>query len=524
MLYLLHQIVDESARRYPDRDAFCYGSETLNYRTLAQRANGLAGILRDEGVNEGDRVGLLLPKCLDMPVAVFGVLKAGATMVPLDAQSPVDRLAVIIRDAGIRYLIATPDQLRLVRALLASGDLAISLIIGPGPEPASDLPCRTIPWQSVAPSKRAPKIALVEDDPAYLLFTSGSTGQPKGILHSHRSGLTYARLSADTYGVRPEDRLGSFAPLHFDQSTFDFYTGPLCGATTVLIPRAFAVATASLAALMEEAALTIWYSVPSVLVQLVLQGALADRNLSQLRWILFGGESFPLKHLEKLMSLAPNARFSNVYGPTEVNQCTYHHLSSQTHLTEAIPIGRVWPNTQALILDENDSPVTRGEPGELLIRSPTMMLGYWRRPELNERAFYFRTRDSGVRDRFYRTGDLVRTRPDGNMEFLGRKDRQIKTRGYRVELDEIEHLLCMHDRVEEAATYTVEDSQQGLLIEAAVVAAGRDSLSQKDLAIHLAKHLPPYARPRRVMVLEEFPRTRTGKIDRNALRALTPSG
>lgn len=526
MLYLLHQIVDRSADRYPDRDAFCYGSDALSYRALAQRANGLAGTLHDEGVKAGDRVGVLMPKCLEMPIAVFGVLKAGAVMVPLDTQTPVGRLVQIIRSAGIRQLITTPDQLRLLKALLATADSPVNLIIGI--EPAAELPCRTLAWHSVASSGQAPDVARVEDDPAYLLFTSGSTGQPKGILHSHRSGLAYARLSADTYGVRPEDRLGSFAPLHFDQSTFDFYTGLLCGATIVLIPRAFAVATASLAALMEEAALTIWYSVPSVLVQLVLQDALADRDLSALRWVLFGGEAFPLKHLEKLMSLAPNARFSNVYGPTEVNQCTFYHLTGQTPLTEALPIGRVWPNTEALILGDDDSPVAPGEPGELLIRSPTMMLGYWQQPELNERAFFYRTRDSGVRDRFYRTGDLVRAGSDGNLEFLGRKDRQIKTRGYRVELDEIEHLLNLHESVEEAATYTVEALREGLLIEAAVIASEGARLSQKDLAKnlirHLARHLPPYARPRRVIVLDEFPRTRTGKIDRNALSRLPDAG
>ena len=247
---------------------------------------------------------------------------------------------------------------------------------------------------AVNKSEKAPLLmealltAMANNDPAYLLFTSGSTGQPKGILHSHHSGLAYARLAADTYGLSHNDRLANFAPLHFDQSTFDFYAGPLRGATTIMIPPGYAIATQSLASLMADERITIWYSVPSILIQLVMRDALVDKNLSALRWVLFGGEPFPPKHLKKLISILPEAQFSNVYGPTEVNQCTYHHVTKDWDTQTELPIGRPWSSTEAMVVDEQNQSLGPDNVGELLIRSPTMMLGYWQRPDLNKAAFY----------------------------------------------------------------------------------------------------------------------------------------
>jgi len=516
-LHLLHEVVDQSAERYPDKAAFSYSGSSISYRELLVRANGLAATLVDAGIEPGDRVGLLLPKCLETPVAVFGCLKAAGVIVPLDCLSPAERLAAMIEDAGIRHLIVLPEQAGLVTRLLEEHNLQPDQVIGLDPKDEPRINCKA--WDAISTLESPPAVVLLESDPAYLLYTSGSTGKPKGILHSHASGLAYAKLSADLYEVSPEDRLGNFAPLHFDQSTFDFYTGPLCGATTELIPPSYGFATASLANLLEEQRITIWYSVPSVLIQLVLRDALVGKDLTNLRWVLFGGEPFPPKHLNKLMSFLPNATFSNVYGPTEVNQCTYYNFPADRDFDEPLPIGKTWANTEALIVDSDDMPVPRGETGELLIRSPTMMVGYWRREDLNRQAMFTRQRSNGIEDTFYRTGDLVSFLPDGNMNFLGRKDRQIKTRGYRVELDEIESVLCLNDSVLEAAAYTVEDDDLGPIVEAAVVVSNESAICEKEIGKHVAKLLPAYARPRKINLVQNFPRTRTGKIDRSALAA-----
>lgn len=516
MIYLLHQLVEQSANRFPEKPAFVYEGESISYQQLHQRSNGAAQALITNGVKKGDRVGVLMPKSLNMPIGLYGVLKAGAVAVPIDPQMPVERLAAVLKDAGIQALITAPEVLGVVEKLSARPDLAIRFVLGV--ENAGQLSGRCMSFEAAAKTDRTPIVHMVEDDPAYMLFTSGSTGQPKGILHSHCSGLAYARLAAETYNLNAQDRLANFAPLHFDQSTFDFYAGPLRGACTVMVPQAFGIATESLARLICEEQITIWYSVPSILVQLVTRDALEGKDLNSLRWVLFGGEPFPPKHLKRLIAILPGAQFSNVYGPTEVNQCTQYTVEQGWAGQDDIPIGKPWANTEALVVDDSDQPVEPESIGELLIRSPTMMLGYWQRPDLNEIAFYERQEPGGSTSRFYRTGDLVRVNSSGNLEFIGRRDRQVKSRGYRVELDEIEAVLCLHDQVLEAGSFAVKNDAQSTEIEAAVVTQD-SALTDRVLLKHCAIHLPAYARPRRITILSALPKTRTGKIDRKALEA-----
>ncbi|MGI9264604.1 MAG: amino acid adenylation domain-containing protein, partial [Gammaproteobacteria bacterium] len=450
MNYLLHQAIDRSAERYAERPAFRFLGSTLTYAELVRRANQLAWTLAGEGIKRGDRVGIFLHKSIESPVAVYGIMKAGAAYVPLDPGAPVSRLRKTIQHCGIRCLI-THAQKEQDTCNLLQGETSLECVIGLD---VLDRPgIRCLGWDSVeaAPGARAPDAGVMEQDLAYIMYTSGSTGIPKGIMHTHASGLSYARMAAETYGITHDDRLSNHSPLHFDMSTLDYFSGPLRGAATVIIPEAYTKLPASLSKLIEDERLTIWYSVPLALIQLLLRGLLEQRDLSALRWVLFGGEPFSSKHLYALRRLWPQARFSNVYGPAEVNQCTYYHIPGAEPESDApVPIGRVWPNAEGLVVDEKDQPVACGESGELLIRSPTMMRGYWDQPELTERAFYRRQIAGGVSDVYYRTGDLVQERDDGVLMFLGRKDRQIKTRGYRVELDEVESVLATHEQVEEA--------------------------------------------------------------------------
>jgi amino acid adenylation domain-containing protein len=386
------------------------------------------------------------------------------------------------------------------------------------------------------PADPPPQIRLVEDDLAYIMFSSGSTGRPKGIMHTHRSGLAYATLSVDTYGVRCDDCIGNHSPLHFDMSTFGYFSSPLAGATTVLIPEAYTKLTASLSRLIETERMTIWYSVPLALIQLLTRGVLESRDLSPLRWVLFGGEPFPVKHLRALMRQWPHARFSNVYGPAEVNQCTYYHLppledgaeagegAGEGTDTEVIPIGKVWDNAEGLVLDEQDEPVEVGGVGELLIHSPTMMRGYWARPDQNDRVFYRQRRQENLVRTFYRTGDLVRIREDGNLLFLGRKDRQIKVRGYRVELDDIEHMLTTHGDIEEAAVFPVRVVDEIDHLEAAVIPRNGVHPDPQALKSFLSDLLSSYAVPSTIEVVRSLPRTTSGKIDRRQLQAHAEAG
>ena len=366
---------------------------------------------------------------------------------------------------------------------------------------------------------RDPAVALVEHDLAYIMYTSGSTGVPKGLMHTHASGGSYARLSARMYGVEADDRLGNHSPLHFDMSTFEYLTGPLRGATTVIVPEEVTMFPRSLAQLIEQERLTFWYSVPLALIQLLESGAVDEHDMSSLRWVLFGGEPFAPKHLARLAERWPQARFSNSYGPAEVNQCTAYHLpAGPIDPAEPIPIGPVWPGAEGLIVDADDQEVAPGEAGELMIRAPTMMRGYWARPDLNRRAFLRRPLFADFDKVFYRTGDLVRDRGDGNLVFLGRKDRLVKVRGYRVELDEVEAVLGALPEVAEAAAVALRDTDGTVSIAAAVLTS--DGADADRLRRGAAKHLSPYALPARIALLDDLPRTGSGKIDRKAVAAM----
>jgi len=454
-------------------------------------------------------------KCLELPVSVYGILKAGAAFVPIDPTAPTDRIQFIVENCGIQLLVTNSSKKRQINALIERCE-AVSTVIGLEIEGKE-----SFAWDTVFKGSDAlVDVELDEECLAYIMYTSGSTGCPKGLMHTHRSGLNYAIHSARLYDVGPSDVLGNHSPLHFDMSTFEFLTGPYCGSTTVLIPEDVTMFPVSLGQLIEAEKLTFWYSVPLALIQMINQGELEKRDLSSLRWVNFGGEPFPPKYLRSLMDLIPTARFSNVYGPAEVNQCTYYHVPNRSSLEdEAVPLGKVWEGAKGKVINEHDKEVQSGEVGELIICSKTMMLGYWRRDDLSERAFLRTATDSGNEEVYYRTGDLVRRNNSGELLFLGRRDRQIKMRGYRVELDEIENILSTHGDVEEAAVVAIANAEGESEIWAAVTVKSDGDIAGSDLRIFASGKLPAYCVPQRIETRDSFPRTTSGKIDRNSLRA-----
>lgn len=519
MGFLLHHSIEESADRDPDREAFRFDGQAITYAGLVARANRLASVLIERGVKPRDRVGIYMNKSLNLPTAVFGILKAGAAYVPIDPVAPIARVALIVEDCGIRHLVTNASRAHRAAQVVARTP-AIQCVVGGEAMPSSASATEWIPWATVdgAPSGH-PDVSLVGEDLAYIMYTSGSTGVPKGLMHTHASGHSYATLSAREYGVVPEDRLGNHSPLHVDMSTFEYLTGPRSGATTVIIPEETTMFPMSLAGLIARERLTFWYSVPLALIQLLDRGGLENRDLGSLRWVLFGGEPFSPKHLARLIKLWPHARFSNSYGPAEVNQCTAFHLPpGRIRLEEPVPIGQVWPGAEGLVVDDTDRPVAPGEPGELLIHAPTMMRGYWARPDLNRRAFCRRTVRPGYDRVFYRTGDLVRERDDGNLVFLGRKDRQVKIRGYRVELEEVEAVMTSLPGVAEAAAVDLRDPSGDVTIVAAVRLRSGATVDATDLRRGAARTLSSYALPSRIDIRASLPRTGSGKIDRGAIR------
>lgn len=518
-LALIPEAITRAAGRRPNAPALAMAGLELSYADLEQRTNQVANTLRARGVRRGDRVGLYAGKSLDLLVALYGIMKAGAAYVPINPDSPPAYVRHLIEDCEIGHLVAGPTTRTAVAELAREVDLSLCLGIEP-----IDGPHACLGWDQVyAADAAAPSIEVSPEDLAYIIFTSGSTGRPKGIMHTHRSGLAYGEIAASAFGLRPADRIANHAPLNFDLCLLELWGGIVAGATIVIVPEAHARLPASLSQLLAEERVTVVNVVPFALVQLLHRGALDQRDLSSLRWVIFGGEAFPTKDLRSLMDRLPDAGFANVYGPAEVNGATFHVVPPlPPDFDEPISIGTVYPGVEALIVDDEDRVLGPGRAGELLINSPAHMAGYWRRPELTERSTYVGIDEDGSSRRWHRTGDVVELRDDGLLRLLGRKDRMIKTRGFRVELDEVEAALVEHPAVEQAAVFPVPDGEGSRQIEAAVTlhawALDQDQPpTGAALRRHTARRLPRYAVPREVRVVESLARTSTGKTDRTAL-------
>lgn len=521
MDFLLQHAIERHAHADPDRVALRFRGESLTYAGLHGQAASLAGALLDDGLQLGDRVGILARKGLDAAVALYGIMMAGGVYVPLDAFAPVTRNEFVIADCGISRLVSTAQQSKAL-ALLTQSD-ALSTVFALGDEPDASIEPDMLPEVRVVSSKEvhsfpleAPRISATELDLCYLLYTSGSTGTPKGIMHTHHSARAWARVTVSCYELTINDVISNYAPLHFDLSTLDYFGGAHAGATTVIIPEEVTKFPADMAQLLAEESLTLFYTVPMALVQLAQLAGFEDLALEQLRLVLFGGEPMPVKHLRTLMRQLPHTTFVNVYGPTETNGCTHYVVPDDLSAdVEALPIGSPYPNVAAQVVDPDHAPVERGEPGELLVRAPTLMQGYWGRPDLNETAFTRTDRFGGAEVLFHATGDVVRERDDGVLDFLGRRDRRIKCRGSRVDLDEIEAVLLSHEDVQEAAVYSIVDDDGAHEIYAEVI--GDETLTPPLLRQFLRGVVPSYAVPMTVEPRDTFPRTSTGKIDRRSM-------
>lgn len=515
VIKILPHIIEKSAKLYPRKDAFRFGDRAVSFKALHDKTNQLAQHLIESGIKKGDRVGVYMNRCLETAIAIYGIMKAGSAYVPLDAMVPHERTLFLLQDCGIEFLVTTPQQTKRVRKLLERNS-PLKQIIGIS-EPVA-LP--SFSWDAIFEidiSTYQP-IEISEKDLAYIMYTSGSTGAPKGIMHSHSSGLAYAKLSAALYKVGSEDRVANHAPLHFDISTFGYFSAPLRGATTIIISDAHTKLPASLIQLMAKEKLSIWYSVPLALIQLHLSGLLPNYDLSPLRWVIFGGEVFTVKYLRELMLQWPHARFSNSYGPAEINQCTFYHLENIPKGDSTVPIGHVWGNNTYKILDSEDCEVSQGTAGELVVNTATMMMGYWNNDILTGQSVYKELSASDVSQDYYRTGDLVRQNAAGELLFLGRNDRQVKIRGYRIEMDEVEAVLSRHKEVKEATVCAVENSNGEKQLLSAVIINPRGQIDANGLLRHCRSRLPVYAIPSKIYILDDFPRTGSGKIDLTGIK------
>jgi amino acid adenylation domain-containing protein len=530
MAYLLQQLLTDSAARTPERPAVAVGERRLSYSELDRMSNQVARALLAQGVAPGDQVGILAPKSAASVVAVFGVLKAGACYVPLDPKSPARRLTAIMADSGIAVVLADQATAHQAAAMADSAPQLRSLVIaGPhwGPEGSSTfatLPpgLAVLPWDAVLAEPDGPLAGdqAIETDLAYILYTSGSTGTPKGVMISHRASLTFIEWAAACAGLGEQDRVCSPAPLHFDLSVFDIFATCRAGACMVVLPEQMSLFPVRLAEWLEQERVSVWYSVPSILTMLTTYGNLRGFDLSGLRAIIFAGEVFPVKHLTRLMAELPHPRYLNWYGPTETNVCTSFEVpvaAGGADLAGTLPIGKACANTDVFAVTSEGGRVSGpGEEGELYVRGPGLMRGYWSQPEKTRQTLVMNPFQDAYDEPAYRTGDLVTLDDEGNYVFLGRRDGMVKTRGYRVELGEVEAALYAHPSICEAVVLPVPDELLGSRLRA-VISVNGSGLTRQEVREHCLQRLPGYMVPDVVEFCEALPRTSTGKVDRAQL-------
>ncbi|HET6229654.1 MAG TPA: amino acid adenylation domain-containing protein [Longimicrobiaceae bacterium] len=486
----VHRLFAAQARRTPDATALVFEGETISFAELDARANKLAHFLIRRGVGLETRVALHLDRSPAMVVAMLAVFKAGAAYVPLDPAYPADRLQYMLEDADISLLL-THTALRGQLPAHAVGTVALDAVAAEIDAMPSD----------------DPSVDVDADTLAYVIYTSGSTGRPKGVMVTHRGIPNLTAAQRELFDVRPDGRVLQFASFSFDAAVSEVFSTLLAGAALVLAPRAKLMPGAGLEKTLRDNAVTGVTLPPSVLA------ALHERELPALRTVIAAGEACSA---EIVARWADGRRFCNAYGPTETTVGAA--IAVCTPDSRRPPIGPPLWNTRAFVLDTEMLPVSIGVAGELYVGGTGVARGYHGQPGLTAERFV-PDPFSGDGARLYRTGDRVRWRRDGEMEFLGRMDEQIKIRGFRIEPGEVESLLTAFPGVRHALVMAREDVPGSPRLVAYVAAPGTDAPSQSKLRAHLKERMPDYMVPSAFIVMDDFPLSPNGKVDRRALPA-----
>ncbi len=488
---LLHEEFEVQATASPEAVAVLMGDEPTTYGELNRRANRLARHMRTRGVRPKSPVALLMPRSADAYAALLGILKAGACYVPLDPDYPADRVAYILRDSGAEALVTTAN--------LAERHPSFA-----GPIIRIDADRRVIDGESPVPLSRN-EAGTTPTDLCYIIYTSGSTGRPKGVMIEHRSARHLVRAERLIYGVNAEDRVYQGASLAFDLSVEEIWMAFSAGATLVAATPEMAHAGPDLAQCLVTAGVTVLSCVPTLL-------AMMTEDAPTLRLLILGGESCPEEIVRRWTR--PGRRIINTYGPTETTViATYAELLPDRPVT----IGRAVPGYRVRLLDDQLRPVRHGVTGEICIAGIGVARGYVGLPEETQASF-LPDSSAGGEARMYRTGDLGRLNDDGNLEFRGRRDGQVKVRGYRVELAEIEAALLQSDGVRAAAAALRKDHSGAQRLVGYVVPVN-GTVDEERIQALLRQRLPTYMVPALIETIGALPLLPNGKLDREALPA-----
>ncbi|VFQ44456.1 non-ribosomal peptide synthetase [Desulfoluna butyratoxydans] len=493
----LHEMFEVQVARTPDAVALTFEGDTLTYKDLSIRANRLAHALQKHGVGPEKRVGVFMERSVEMVVALYGTLKAGGAYVPLDPDYPSERLAFMLEDTEVPVIL-TQEHLKEML-----------------PDHSATVICLDTQWETVAGEPaEAPDAGVTEDNLAYVIYTSGSTGKPKGVMNDHRGISNRLYWMQEAYDLTAEDRVLQKTPYSFDVSVWEFFWPLLFGARLVVAPPRVHKDPDALGRLIEDEGITILHFVPSML-QLFLREDHGDRCRS-LTKVICSGEPLPCELRDRFFDTL-SAELHNLYGPTEAAVDVTFWECKREDRGLVVPIGRPVANTQIHILDRHMEPVPVGVAGELYIGGVQVARGYMNRPKLTRDRFIPDPFGKEQGARLYKTGDLSRYLPDGQIEYLGRNDFQVKVRGLRIELGEIEAVIAGHPDVLEVVVAAREDDSGNKKVVAYVVAAHGATGMASALRGFLSEKLPEFMVPSYFVQLPAFPLMANGKVDRKAL-------
>ncbi|WP_319109273.1 amino acid adenylation domain-containing protein, partial [Pseudomonas aeruginosa] len=502
----LQQRFEEQARQRPQAVALILDEQRLSYGELNARANRLAHCLIARGVGADVPVGLALERSLDMLVGLLAILKAGGAYLPLDPAAPEERLAHILDDSGVRLLLTQGHLLERLPRQAGVEVLAIDGLVLDGYAESDPLP------------------TLSADNLAYVIYTSGSTGKPKGTLLTHRNALRLFSATEAWFGFDERDVWTLFHSYAFDFSVWEIFGALLYGGRLVIVPQWVSRSPEDFYRLLCREGVTVLNQTPSAFKQLMAVACSADMATQQpaLRYVIFGGEALDLQSLRPWFQRFGDRQpqLVNMYGITETTVHVTYRPVSEADLEGGLvsPIGGTIPDLSWYILDRDLNPVPRGAVGELYIGRAGLARGYLKRPGLSATRFVPNPFPGGAGERLYRTGDLARFQADGNIEYIGRIDHQVKVRGFRIELGEIEAALAGLAGVRDAVVLA-HDGVGGTQLVGYVVADSAEDAERlrESLRESLKRHLPDYMVPAHLMLLERMPLTVNGKLDRQAL-------